>query len=80
MKALLQKNGVLDFLKANKENFHKGIAGYALDNSERDQIETLERFGLVLYRGHEYAFTNHGYVFLNNFEFEELPPTAASPK
>jgi len=80
MKALLQKNGVLDFLKANKENFHKGIAGYALDNSERGQIETLERFGLVLYRGNEYTFTNHGYVFLNNFEFEELPTTDASPK
>jgi nucleoside 2-deoxyribosyltransferase len=80
MKALLQKNGVLDFLKENKEELHKGIVRYQLDEEEVDKLGTLTRFGIVTYQEAVYSLSDSGYIFINNFEFEELPPPATPSK
>jgi nucleoside 2-deoxyribosyltransferase len=79
MKALLQKSGALDYLKANKEFLHRGMSSYEARNREHvDKLQTLIRFGIINERGSHYFFTDSGYVFLNNFEFEELSPTVPS--
>ncbi|HEX3155228.1 MAG TPA: DUF4062 domain-containing protein [Candidatus Angelobacter sp.] len=81
MKALLQKNGVLGFLKENKEELHKGLVSYLVRNKEdENKLDILTRYGIVTYRDAVYSLSDSGYVFVNNFEFDELPPPATPSK
>ncbi len=66
VKTLLQKNGVLDFLKKNRKELYEGYY------EDADEPHVLARLGLVMWRDGSYTFTNAGNVFLNNLEFEEL--------
>jgi nucleoside 2-deoxyribosyltransferase len=73
MKTVLQRKGVWDFLKNNREQLR-----HRLENCS--EAKTLAEFGLMQWQSGFFMLTDSGNSLLNRVEFEELsPPTAGPP-
>ena len=70
MKTVLQRKGVWDFLKTNREQLRN-----RLENCSEAKI--LAEFGLMQWQSGFFMLTDSGTFLLNRVEFEELPPLAA---